>query len=83
MDRLQGQKSGYVYARYYAMALDALGSKAEAVRADLRNEVAKVRADSVGTAPFMELRNYVIEYSKSANQSLLNYEARLKKLEGR
>jgi TolA-binding protein len=32
MERLQGQKSGYVYARYYAVALDALGRKAEAVR---------------------------------------------------
>ena len=31
MERLQGQKSGYVYARYYAVALDALGRKAEAV----------------------------------------------------
>lgn len=32
MERLQGQKSGYVYARYYAVALDALGRKAEAVK---------------------------------------------------
>jgi cellulose synthase operon protein C len=32
MERLQGQKSGYVYARYYAVALDALNRKAEAVR---------------------------------------------------
>lgn len=31
MERLQGQKPGYAYARYYAMALNALGHKAEAV----------------------------------------------------
>jgi len=32
MERLQGQKTGYVSARYYAVALDALGRKPEAVR---------------------------------------------------
>ena len=31
MERLQGQKTGYTYARYYAVALDALGRKSEAV----------------------------------------------------
>ena len=31
MERLQGQKPGYVYVRYYAAALNALGRKAEAV----------------------------------------------------
>jgi TolA-binding protein len=32
MERLQGQKTGYVSARYYAVVLDALGRKAEAVK---------------------------------------------------
>jgi outer membrane protein assembly factor BamD (BamD/ComL family) len=31
MERLQGQKPGYAYARYYAAALNALGRKSEAV----------------------------------------------------
>ncbi|HTX67248.1 MAG TPA: hypothetical protein VMD31_15860, partial [Opitutaceae bacterium] len=31
MERLQGQKPGYAYVRYYAAALNALGRKAEAV----------------------------------------------------
>jgi tetratricopeptide (TPR) repeat protein len=31
MERLQGQKTGYTYARYYAVALDVLGRKSEAV----------------------------------------------------
>ena len=31
MERLQGQKTGYTYARYYAVALDALGRRSEAV----------------------------------------------------
>jgi len=31
MERLQGQKPGYAYARYYAAALNALGRKTEAI----------------------------------------------------
>jgi tetratricopeptide (TPR) repeat protein len=31
MNRLQGQRTGYTYARYYAVALDGLGRKSEAV----------------------------------------------------
>jgi tetratricopeptide (TPR) repeat protein len=31
MERLQGQRTGFTYARYYAVALDALGRKPEAM----------------------------------------------------